>query len=256
MPVINTGTRGEVVKRLQRSVNRRLEARGASDRKIKKIDGVFGAETREALRYASYLLGSGDLEGIKHGSISDDEQRFVRNPGLRTPGEKALGKKRTAAHKAALKKQKASAAKAKGKRAKIVAEAEKAAANYRKNPGAYHYLAGGKANTVYLAPTPRDWRSDCSQFVSSVYKGAGVPSPASPLDYQWASTYSIVKSPHAKFYSRKDRKPGMLGMYGSRTDPHHVELWCGTKFIGHGSQPIDSITPGEPDYYVDFDFLN
>jgi hypothetical protein len=152
-------------------------------------------------------------------------------------------------------KQKKAAEAASAKRKRIVAEASKAAANYRKNSGAYHYLAGGKANTEYLKPTPRDWRSDCSQFAASVYKGAGLPSPAS-VPHEWASTFTMVKAPGVRFVDRAHRKPGMLGMYGTHTAPHHVEIWCGDKFIGHGSPPIDSLTPGEPDYYLDFPFLN
>jgi hypothetical protein len=66
----------------------------------------------------------------------------------------------------------------------------------------------------------------------------------------------MIKAPGVKFVTKPDRKPGMLGMYGSRTAPHHVEIFCGDKFIGHGSPPIDSLTPGEPDYYLDFPFLN
>jgi hypothetical protein len=130
-----------------------------------------------------------------------------------------------------------------------------AAANYRQNPRAYHYLAGGVANLIFLRPSPRNYRSDCSQFAASVYKAAGLPSPAS-VPHEWASTYTMVKSPHAKVTTREHRKPGDLGMYGSLSAPHHVEIWCGNKFIGHGSPPIDSLTPGEPDYYLTFDFLN
>lgn len=139
-------------------------------------------------------------------------------------------------------------------RQKIVAEAQKAAANYRKNPGAYHYLAGGIANTLYLTPSPRNYRSDCSQFVAAVYKGAGAASPAAPLGWEWASTYSIVKSPHARVTTKP--QPGDLGMYGSRTAPHHVELVVPGGFIGHGSPPIDGLTPGLPSFYLTFDFLD
>jgi hypothetical protein len=48
----------------------------------------------------------------------------------------------------------------------------------------------------------------------------------------------------------------MYGVHGGAT--HHVELYCGApgqEFIGHGSPPIDSATPGRPDYYLTFDFL-
>jgi hypothetical protein len=257
LKTIHAGDKGENVKSLQRAVNRRLKARSAPNHMV-KVDGQFGPKSRSALCYAAYLLGAdkATVDGMRRGTISPEEQTFVRNPGKRDKAEISRGRKRVAAHRKAVQKAKAAADKAGAKRKRIVAEAKKAAANYRKNPGAYHYLAGGAANTVYLKPTPRSWRSDCSQFAAAVYKGAGLPSPAAPLDHQWASTFSIVKSPHARFISRAGRKPGDLGMYGSHQAPHHVEVWCGDGFIGHGSPPIDSLTPGEPDYYVTFDFLN
>lgn len=254
---IDKGTHGRRVKSLQRSINKRLQARSASNRQV-KVDGVFGGKTRSAMVYAAYLLGASKetCDGMRRGTINAKEVEFVRNPGRRSKFEMDRGKKRVAAHRRAQAKAKLEAEKASGKRKRIVELAEKAAANYRRNPGAYHYLAGGTANLIFLRPTNRSMRSDCSQFVAAVYKAAGVDSPAAPLAHQWASTYSMVKSPHARVVSRSKRKPGDLGMYGSHSAPHHVELWCGNKFIGHGSPPIDSLTPGEPDYYLTFDFLN
>jgi hypothetical protein len=256
MRPIKHGDTGAFVARLQKAIGQRLNARSAGNH-APTVDGEFGPATRRALCYACYLLGmsSEKIDGLRKGPISPEEQMYVLNPGKRNEFELKRGARRVAAHRLAVKKAKAEMAQTAHKRARIVVEAEKAAEHYRQNPGAYHYLAGGIANTEYLKPTPRNWRSDCSQFAAAVYKGAGLPSPAAPLDHQWASTFSIVKSPHATFHTRAERKPGMLGMYGSRTAPHHVEIWCGDKFIGHGSPPIDSLTPGEPDYYVDFDFL-
>jgi hypothetical protein len=58
----------------------------------------------------------------------------------------------------------------------------------------------------------------------------------------------------ASFLEQTDTPvPGDFGMYGSRTAPHHVEPYCalpGREFIGHGSPPIDSLTPGRPDFYL------
>jgi cell wall-associated NlpC family hydrolase len=257
-PIVD-GSTGDEVKHLQSATRKRLNARsaGAQAQNI-KVDGEFGPASRKYLRYACYLLGmdAHELNGIEKGTISEAEQLFVRQPSRRTPDQIKRGKVRVAAHRKALAKQEKERAQASNQRKRIVELAKEAAANYRKNPTAYHYLAGGVANLEFLRPTPRNYRSDCSQFVASVYKAAGVESPAAPLAHQWASTYSIVKSPHARIISAAQRKPGDLGMYGSRTAPHHVELWCGDEFVGHGSPPIDSLTPGQPDYYVTFDFLN
>jgi hypothetical protein len=256
MRPLRNGVRGNDVKKLQRSLNKRLKARDAPNH-IVKVDGEFGPKTRSAMVYAAYLLGAEKsiYDGMKTGSVTQAEQRFVMNPAHRDQPTLTRARRRLAAHKKVRAKQKKAAEAASAKRKRIVAEASKAAANYRKNSGAYHYLAGGKANTEYLKPTPRDWRSDCSQFAASVYKGAGLPSPAS-VPHEWASTFTMVKAPGVRFVDRAHRKPGMLGMYGTHTAPHHVEIWCGDKFIGHGSPPIDSRTPGEPDYYLDFPFLN
>lgn len=257
MRVIRGGDTGPHVKKLQAAINKRLSNRAAGNHRCEE-DGVFGTKTRIALIKACYLLGMrrDRLNELKHGLIVDSTQRFVMEPGLRKDAEKRRGRQRVKKHRAAVKRHKAEAAKANDARKRICREAKKAAANYRKNPGAYHYLAGGKANLVYLTPSPRDYRSDCSQFAAAVFHGAGLPSPARPLAHEWASTYSIVKAEGARIVSSSQRKPGMLAMYGSREAPHHVEIWCGDRFVGHGSPPIDSITPGQPDYYVDFDFLN
>lgn len=257
--MIDTGSRGEKVKSLQRSINKRLRARGAAHRQV-EVDGHFGAKTRAAMVTAAYLLGASKAtyDGMKSGTINAAEVAFVRHPGRRSAAELSRGKKRVAAYRKAQAKRKREAEKAGAGRKQIVKFAKQAAANYRKNPGAYHYLAGGKANLVYLRPTPRDWRSDCSQFAASVYKDAGLPSPAS-VPHMWASTWTMVKSGQARFITRAQRKPGDLGMYGSKSAPHHVEVYIGepgVEFIGHGSQPIDSLTPGQPDYYLTFDFLN
>lgn len=258
MQSINNGSRGGYVKRLQEAINARLRARSAGNYAVKP-DGEWGPKSRAAMRWACWLLGyeTSKIDGIRHAtnSISPEEQMFVLNPGRRTPAELNAGRKRVAAHRRAVRKQEADKKAANAKRQQIVKLAEEAAANYRKNPGAYHYLAGGTANLIFLRPSPRTYRSDCSQFAASVYKAAGLPSPAS-VPHEWASTYTMVKSPHARVVDRAHRKPGDLGMYGSRSAPHHVEIWCGDKFIGHGSPPIDSLTPGEPDYYLTFDFLN
>lgn len=257
MRELNDGDHGEDVARLQRSINRRLVTRHARNRQT-KVDGEFGPATRRALHYAAFLLGLDDdhLHELLRGSIGVGDQKFVMNPGNRNENELTRARKRVAAHVRAVKKQQEEAKAASVRRRRIVSLAEQAAANYRKNPGAYHYLAGGTQNLVFLRPTPRDWRSDCSQFVASIYKAAGLPSPASPLDHLWTSTYTMVKSPRMRVIPKSERRPGDLGMYGSREAPHHVELWCGNKFIGHGSPPIDSDTPGEPDYYITYDFLN
>jgi hypothetical protein len=221
------------------------------------VDGVIGRKTMEAVTTAAWLLGAqrstlNKMNGS--GEITVGVQRLIRNPGMRTEAQKALGRKRVA-HVHADRDRRVTGAPGTGTaRERIVELARDAAARYRANPGAYHYLAGGQANTEFLRPTPHSWRSDCSQFAASIYKAAGLPSPAN-VTHEFASTFSMVKKGRVTPRPR----PGDLGMYGTHGAPHHVEVYCGVpgqEFIGHGSPPIDSRTPGRPDFYLTYDFLD
>lgn len=134
-------------------------------------------------------------------------------------------------------------------RDRIVAVAQQAAVNYRRNPGAYHYLAGGIANTEIMVPTPPSYRSDCSQFAANVYRLAGVACPGNGT-YLYSNTNTISMGGKQVGAPR----PGDLGLYGSgRGHTHHVEVYVGGgQYIGHGSPPIDSKTPGLPDFHLSF----
>lgn len=135
-----------------------------------------------------------------------------------------------------------------GPRDKIVAVALQAKRNYEANPGAYHYLAGGVPNTTILSPTPRNWRSDCSQFAVNCYRLAGVPCPGSGT-YLYSNTISIEQGGRIVSTPR----PGDLGMYGLHGRTHHVEVYIGNgRFVGHGTAQIDGSTPGLPSFYLSF----
>lgn len=249
---LRRGDRGERVRQLQAATNRRLRARALDDYTIDE-DGSLDVKAIAGVAKAAWALGAmrTTLAQLDNGDVPLGVERMIRNPGRRQAAQKDRARKRMK-HMRAARKRRAAEARTAGPRARIVQEALKAAANYRANPGAYHYLAGGRQNAVYLQPTPRDWRSDCSQFVAAVYKGAGLPSPAS-VPHEQASTYTMA--PHGRRTTTP--KPGDCGFYGN--PPHHVELYCGVpgqEFIGHGSPPIDSGTPGRPDYYVTYDFLD
>jgi cell wall-associated NlpC family hydrolase len=255
MQVLHRGAKSDAARALQAATNRRLQRRGLAEIALDE-DGIVGAKTMAAVTAAAWALGARreTIAKMDKGEIPIGVQRMIRNPGRRTDGQKALGKKRVA-HMLAERKKRAAAVSAAGSARKRVVElAQKAAANYRANPGAYHYLAGGVANSEFLKPTPKGWRSDCSQFVAAVYKAAGLPSPAT-VAHEFASTFSI--DPKGKVTTNP--KPGDLGMYGVHGGKtHHVELYCGVpgqEFIGHGSPPIDSQTPGRPNYYLTYDFL-
>jgi hypothetical protein len=108
---------------------------------------------------------------------------MIRNPGKRTPGQQAIAKARMSQLRADRARREQQHAELDGNRAKFVQLAERAAVNYAAQPGSYHYLAGGIANLIFLRPSPRAYRSDCSQFASSVQDEAGLPAlgPNGPL---------------------------------------------------------------------------
>lgn len=254
--VLRRGDRNDRVRALQAATNRRLRARGLAGLTVKE-DGDLGARTLTAIRMAARMLGA--LKStydaiVPKGEVPVGVQGMILNPGKRNAAQRERGEVRVAHMRAARKRRAAAAHSVSNKRQAVVKRAKEAAANYRRSPGSYHYLAGGRANVVFLKPTPRDWRSDCSQFAASVYKDVGLPSPGD-VDYPWVNTWAIDR--HG-VVTHKPR-PGDLGLYGPKGNPHHVEIYIGepgTMFIGHGSPPIDSVTPGLPTYYVTFPFLD
>jgi peptidoglycan hydrolase-like protein with peptidoglycan-binding domain len=260
---LHKGGQGDSIRALQAATNRRLNARDLDQFKVKE-DGYLGTGTLKGVRKAAWALGalSTTYEAITDkGRVPVGVQQMIRNPGRRTPEQLARADARISQLRADRKrraKQREEERKRNGLRNKIVNEAQQAAANYRKNPGAYHYLAGGVANLIFLHPTPRNYRSDCSQFVASCYYAAGAPSPAI-VPHKYASTYSMdAMVDQGKATITTKPRPADLGMYGPRHATHHVELYCaepGQEFIGHGSPPIDSLTPGRPDFYITFPFL-
>jgi hypothetical protein len=252
---LRRGDSGERVRQLQAATNRRLKARGLDDYAIDE-DSSLDAKAIAGVAKAAWALGAmrATLAKLDDGEVPLGVERMIRNPGRRQDGQKDRGRLRMKHMRAARKRRAHEAKTAGNKRQRVVQEAMKAAQNYRANPNAYHYLAGGQANTEYLKPTPSGWRSDCSQFAAAVYKGAGLPSPANTT-HEYASTWSMIKRGTVTYKPR----PGDLGMYGPTSAPHHVEVYCGVpgqEFVGHGSAPIDSVTPGRPTFYLTYDFLD
>lgn len=145
------------------------------------------------------------------------------------------------------------AAKTNGPRDLIVAVARQAAANYRRNPGAYHYYAGGVPNTIILSPTPRSYRSDCSQFGANVYRLAGVKCPGSG-SYMYSNTISMANGGGGQLVATP--RPGDLAFWGSRWAPHHVEVYIGGGVcLGHGTTPIDE-NRRRPSFYLTYPQIN
>jgi hypothetical protein len=123
-------------------------------------------------------------------------------------------------------------------RNRIVAVAKASAASYRRNPNAWHYLAGGQWNVddPTRPPRSRGMRSDCSQWVIAVYKKAGAPAPGPSFNSGYTGTMAVK----GHFVPTSQAKPGDIILYGS-PPYHHVELYVGPgqTTIGHGSTPVD-----------------
>lgn len=261
LSVLHLAGKSEQARALATAINARLENRSLKDRQVKVFKGEMTL-TKELLAAAvtcAWALGAqrSTLDTMQQENIVPiGVANMIRNPGRRTPEQMERGRKRIA-HMRQQRSQRAEAAKrAKGARRAICEKAKKAAANYSANPGAYHYLAGGDANLVYLKPTTRNFRSDCSQFVAAIYHDCGLPSPGD-APHQWVGTTSMERCPRARITTNP--QPGDLGMYGGHGSTHHVELYVGEpgcEFIGHGSPPIDSATPGRPSFYLTYDFLD
>jgi hypothetical protein len=257
--VLHKGGRSESARALQAATNRRLRARDLESMTVKE-DGLVDTDTLLAVRKAAWALGAMTSTCdavVRTGEIPVGVQRMILNPGSRNDKQGERGKKRVAAMRELRKKRAEQAAAAGAQRRAVVAAAKKAAANCRKNPGAYHYLMKTEtANTIIMRPTPSTYRSDCSQFAVNVYREAGIKDCPGTGTYLYSGTATIAKGGTIV----KHPRPGDLAMYAhSMSDPrgttHHVEVYIGEPgcmFIGHGSAPIDSVIPGQPDFYLSF----
>lgn len=255
--VLHQGAKSAQVRNLAIAMNQGFATRSLADRKVHIYDGpmTLTGDLHAAAITCAWALGASQdtINRMRHEKIvPKGVNRMIRSPGARTADQLKLGQKRVANlrhHRAEREK----AAHSSGAQRHAVCEAaKKAAANYRREPGNYHYLAGGKPNTVIIRPTPRDWRSDCSQFVVNCYREAGSDVCPGSGSFLYSNTISI-EGGEAKVVTSP--RPGDLGLYGRHGATHHVEMYIGEpgcEFIGHGSPPMDSLTPGRPDFYLSF----
>lgn len=138
-----------------------------------------------------------------------------------------------------------------GKRARAVQLMYQARADCARRPWAWHYLAGGIANLICLVPSPRNYRSDCSQWAVNIDREAGARCPGSGT-FMFSNTTSIARGK----YLGGVPKVGAYGLYGSRWNPHHVERVAQVNplvLVGHGTAPVDSRAPGLPNFYIDME---
>lgn len=251
--VLHQGGRSDQARRLAIAMNQRFEQRSLADRKVHVYEGpmTLTADLHAAAITCAWALGASQ-ETIalmrREKTVPVGVNRMIRSPGSRNATQRERGEKRIANMRAQRRRREREAG---GARKRVCDAAKRAAANYRANPGAYHYLAGGVPNTVIMRPTPRHWRSDCSQFAVNCYREAGVDECPGSGTFMFSNTISIEQGGRVTSSPR----PGDFAMYGRRGATHHMEVYIGEpgcEFIGHGTQPIDSTTPGRPDFYLSF----
>lgn len=262
--VLHVGAKGSQARLLALAMNQRFQTRSLGDRTVHVYDGpmTLTKDLHEAAITCAWALGASraTIKSMRRTrTVPVGVNRMIRSPKARNNAQRDLGRTRIASMRKQRARREAASATDHSVRRQICGEAKKAAANYRTNPGGYHYRAESQiANLIYLRPTPVKFRSDCSQFVSSVYNACGVKCPL-PSGWQWVGTAAMEAMIGHGAHITTSPRPGDWAMYGRRGATHHVELYIGEigcEFIGHGSPPIDSLTPGRPDFYITLDALN
>lgn len=132
---------------------------------------------------------------------------------------------------------------------RVVACAQKSALMHAKGIRKSFYSQAGWWTVQHgILGEPRGARSDCSQWWLSMFWSAGLPDPTGH-NYTGGFTGTIGAS------GRQVASPGTpagAGLYGSGSF-HHVEMSLGGgHFIGHGSPPVDAVTPGWPNVFRDY----
>lgn len=103
----------------------------------------------------------------------------------------------------------------------------------------FYSQAGGWDVDHAITGEQRGDRSDCSSWVTAVYKACGLGDP-NRNDFRGGYTGTLVS--HGKALGRSELKPGDLVIYGTPSSTFHVEMFVGPgdKTIGHGSAPVDA----------------
>lgn len=132
---------------------------------------------------------------------------------------------------------------------RLVAVAQKAVLMHYKGIRHSFYSQSGWWTVHYaIMGEPRGARSDCSQWWLSVYWAADLPDPTG---YNFTGGYTGTIGNHGRTVPSPGT-PGGAGLYGSNPW-HHVEMSMGDgTFCGHGSPPVDKVTPGWPSTFRDF----
>jgi hypothetical protein len=199
------------------------------------VDGECGHQTIQIGRQAAMSIGI----HLKAPGLSIYAQHLLCHPGQRTPQQK----KRAKAWKLSHAHPQVNGNKVTGghsDRDRIVMAAEAAYHHWAKFHDRFYSQPGAWTVEHGITGEPHGFRSDCSQWVTSIYWSAGAPDP-NGNDFKGGYTGTLAS--HCNRVKLVDLLPGDLVLYG--TPPyHHVELFTGpgNRTIGHGSPPVD---PGD-----------
>lgn len=100
------------------------------------------------------------------------------------------------------------------------------------------YSQSGAWTVAYgITGEPSGYRSDCSQWFTSMYHSAGLPDP-NGLNYTGGFTGTLYE--HGEVITQDELEPGCAVLFGW-APCHHVEMFRGPGFrtIGHGTPPVD-----------------
>jgi hypothetical protein len=100
------------------------------------------------------------------------------------------------------------------------------------------YSQSGNWTVGYgITGEPKGYRTDCSQWFTSMYWSAGLPDP-NGLNYSGGFTGTL--GAHGEPITQGELEPGCAILYGPPPH-HHVEMFRGpgVRTIGHGTPPVD-----------------
>jgi peptidoglycan hydrolase-like protein with peptidoglycan-binding domain len=137
--------------------------------------------------------------------------------------------------------------------------AEEAMRRYNAGQRPSFYSQAGLYTVDYaLTGEPLGFRSDCSQWVASLFKACGLPDP-NGLGFSGGFTGSLAAHGHEISHEQADleRARPVLVIWDPNGDSGHVEVYLGAnRTIGHGSPPIAAHSiadfaykPGGPRFY-------
>lgn len=239
---------GADVLALQHAMNRRLRARGLDRFLVANDDGVYGPKVAFSASKTIWALGAmgstvKDVRPNSHdeGDLTIGGQRMIRFPGRREDAQlQRASDRRKAIEEAAKVGVKIDGDKVTGgsARDRLKHAAEMACSLDAAGKRHSFYSQSGAWTTKYgITGEPRGDRSDCSQWITSIFWSCGLDDPNGT---GYTGGYTGTLGNHGKAISRSQLRPGDLILYGPAPH-HHVEMFIGpgSTTAGHGSRPVD-----------------